>query len=103
MPPRVICRTDVGIIHIFLMPGDHRLLVTKRHPFLISFGGTHLSDTNFFLQDEPALDEEHLFDDGYDRDVAFLADLGKGIDGPADQHGFDLDALKAAARERASA
>jgi hypothetical protein len=86
-------RTGVGVTRIFLAPGDHRLLITKHHLFLIAFGRAHLSDTNLFLQNEPSFDEQHFLDDGNDRGVAFLANFGNLFDPPADRDRFDLNAL----------
>ena len=50
-------------------------------------------DPDLFLQDQPALDDEDLFDDGDDRHTVFFTQVGHRLDDAPDGDAFDFDLI----------
>lgn len=71
--------------------GDYGFLLTYRHGFDMSHRHTDAPDTDLFRQHQPALYDHDLFDDGYDRRVAFLANGGRRRNHTADRHPLNFD------------
>jgi hypothetical protein len=65
----------------------------QRDRFAVPLGGPDTSQTELFLQDQAALDDKHLLDNGNHRYVALLSNRRGGIYGLADCHTLDFYGL----------
>jgi hypothetical protein len=65
----------------------------QRDRFAVPLGGPDTSQTELFLQNQAALDDEDLLDDGNHRYVALLSNRRGGVYGLADCHTLDFYSL----------
>jgi hypothetical protein len=65
----------------------------QRDRFAVPLGGPDTSQTELFLQNQAALDDEDLLDNGNHRYVALLSNRRGGVYGPADCHTLDFYGL----------
>src|SRR6516162_7482598 len=69
---------------------DHRFVVTKGDTLLVSFHRAHSPDAHLLLQEEAALDDEHLLDDRDHDGVALVSDRRHRVDLPTYRGPIDL-------------
>ena len=65
-------------------------MVTKRDALLVSFHRAHSPNAHLLLQEEAALNDEHLLDDRDHDRVALVSDRGHRVDLPAYRGPIDL-------------
>jgi hypothetical protein len=65
----------------------------QRDRFAVPLGGPDTSQTELFLQNQAALDDEDFLDNGNHRYVALLSNRRGGVHGPANCHTLDFYGL----------
>src|SRR5215470_19739715 len=72
---------------------NHRFMMTKGHALLVSFRRAHSPNAHLLLQEQAALDDEHLLDNRNHDSVALVDDGRHPVDLPADRSAIDLNRL----------